>query len=294
MIPEPDAEAIQEDEPQKSKMGLIAAAIAALLLLGGGGYWWSQQQGGAEQAATQPAPPPPVIEPEPVPAGPTEEELNAKIQELIAQQADAMEDEIRKDYSNQLSQLQGQLDSAKKDAEARRQREADLEEQARLEEEARLAEEAAAAQKIEDERLATEAAAAAAAEEETRIAKLEEEAEAAAPPPPPPPPPRAPQVRRGDLVEMGPGVVAPKLVRRPNPRFPEQARRLARTDAKVLIKVLIDENGKVTKAELVGERQGYGFDTEALNSAKRSVYKAATKDGVPVKIWQTLAVEFRR
>jgi protein TonB len=115
------------------------------------------------------------------------------------------------------------------------------------------------------------------------------------PPPPvaPPPPPPKPQVRRGDLVELGPGVVAPELVRRPAPRFPEQARRLARKDAKVLIKVLIDEYGRVSKAELVGEKQGYGFDTEALNAARRSVYKPATKDGVPVKIWQTLAVEFR-
>lgn len=92
---------------------------------------------------------------------------------------------------------------------------------------------------------------------------------------------------------MGAGVAAPQLVRRPAPRFPEQARRLARKDAKVLIKVLIDENGKVTKAELIGEKQGYGFDTEALNAARRSVYKPATVNGVPVKIWHTLAVEFR-
>jgi len=55
----------------------------------------------------------------------------------------------------------------------------------------------------------------------------------------------------------------------------------------------LDENGKVTKAEIVGEKQGWGFDAEALNAARRSVYKPATMNGIPVKVWHTLAVEFR-
>jgi TonB family protein len=286
------------DAPAKSKTGLIAvAAIVLLAVLGGGGYWlWSQQQAGGDQTASQRTPvAPPTAPPEPPPpAGPSEDELNAKIQELITKQADAMEDEIRKDYERQLSQLQNQLDQSKREAAERLKREQEeLERLAREEEEARQAELAAqqkaAAEKAAAEKAAAEKAAAEkAAEEEARVAEM-------TPPPPvaPPPPPPKPQVRRGDLVELGPGVVAPELVRRPAPRFPEQARRLARKDAKVLIKVLIDENGRVTKAELVGEKQGYGFDTEALNAARRSVYKPATKDGVPVKIWQTLAVEFR-
>ena len=82
--------------------------------------------------------------------------------------------------------------------------------------------------------------------------------------------------------------------RRPPSRSAKYFRRLNRQEAKVFIRVLIDENGKVTKAELVGKEQGYGFDAEALKSAKRSVYSPASKDGVPVKIWHTLAVEFRR
>lgn len=93
---------------------------------------------------------------------------------------------------------------------------------------------------------------------------------------------------------MGPGVKAPKLLRRPTPRFPEQARRLNRKETKVFIRALIDENGRVIKAEVVGDKAGYGFDLEALNTAKRSVYQPASKNRVPVKLWHTLAVEFRR
>jgi TonB family protein len=288
----PDAE-----EPAKSKTGLIAvAAILLLAVLGGGGYWLFSQQGGSERAASPP--PPPITVPDPVPpppTGPSEEELNARIQELIAKQADVMEGEIRKDYERQLSQLQTQLDQSKKEAAERRQREIEeAERQAREEEETRQAE--LAAQKAAAEKAAREAAAKEqAAAEEVAVAEVTPPPPVVAPPPPkaPPPPPPKAQVRRGDLVELGPGVVAPELVRRPTPRFPEQARRLARKDAKVLIKVLIDENGRVIKAELVGDKQGYGFDNEALNAARRSTYKPATKDGIPVKIWHTLAVEFR-
>jgi TonB family protein len=96
------------------------------------------------------------------------------------------------------------------------------------------------------------------------------------------------------LVELGPGVKPPELLRRPAPRFPEQARRLNRREAKVIVRALIDENGRVIKAEVVGERAGYGFDAEALNTAKRSIYSPASKNGVPVKIWHNLSVEFRQ
>ena len=81
--------------------------------------------------------------------------------------------------------------------------------------------------------------------------------------------------------------------RRVNPRFPEMARRFNRKEARVQIRVLIDENGNVAKAELKSKKQGYGFDEEALNSAKKATYKPATKNGVPVKVWQNLSVVFR-
>ncbi len=300
-------------EPKKSKTGLIAAAavVLLLLLLGTGYWWWSGRQG---DAATPPNPQqvtPIPVEPPP-PAGPTEEELNDRIRDLIKQQSDAMEDELRQEYDQQLEELQKQLNRAKREAEARRQRELELEaERQKLAEAAEKEEEEAPADDAETAAVpgADEAGPAApgtesvteepaAGDEDTQVADAAPTPEVEEPPPPPPevappPPPRAPQVRRGDLVRMGAGVKPPKLIRQPTPRFPEQARRLNRRQAKVQIRVLIDETGKVVKAELIGEKQGYGFDNEALNTARRRVYSPATKDGVPVKIWHTLEVVFR-
>ncbi len=303
-----DAPVVEPPDEQKSTAGLIAAIAAVAVLLIGGGfyYWWTQMRGGASseaptQVAAQPAPVtlPPPTEPveEEVPAGPAPDEINEQIRELIGQRASEMEEQLRKQYDAQLSDLQKQLEAAKRDADDRRQREKEIAEQQAREEEAALE-----AQRLVEEQAAAEAAAlvakeqeeaeaAAAAEEEARIAQAAAPPEA--PPPPAPIPAAVTQVRRGDLVKMGPGVSPPKILRRPAPRFPMMAKRLNRKEAKVLIKVLIDENGRVIKAELAGKEQGYGFDDEALASARKSVYEPAKKDNVPVKFWHTLAVEFR-
>ena len=286
---------------KKSKAGLIGAlAAAVVLLLGAGGYfWWQGQQAPASEpqaAATQPAPVvPPPAEPEPeVPAGPTPEEISEQIRALVGERATEMEEALRSQYDKQLGDLQRQLEVAKQEAEVRRQREAEA-----LAE--KQAQEEAAAREAEAARIAEEEAAAKAEAEAKKKAEEEAAAQLAAQAPPPeptpPPPPAAPavpsQVRRGDLVQMGPGVTPPKLVRRPNPRFPIMAKRLSKKEAKVLLRVLIDENGKVLRAELAGKEAGFGFDDEAMSAARKSTYKPATKDGVPVKFWHTLAVEFR-
>lgn len=287
------------DAPKKSKAGLFAALAALLVLLLGGGYFlWQNNQAGSSsqdstQAAAQPVAPAPapieISEPEEeVPAGPSPEEINEQIRDLIGQRASEMEEQLRKQYDQQLGDLQKQLESAKNEAEARRRESEEAEakvlaDKAAKEAEAealRLAEEEAAAAKAAEEKLAEEAA---------QLAEVSPPPAAAAPPEPAP----VSQVRRGDLVQMGPGVSPPKLVRRPVPRFPVMAKRLNKKEAKVTIRVLIDENGRVLKAELAGKEQGYGFDDEAMAAARKSTYEPAKKDGVPVKFWHTLAVEFR-
>ncbi len=285
---------------KKSKAGLIGLlAAAVILLLGAGGYFWYQSRQAAATQTAEIASPSPLaaapVEPEPeVPAGPTPEEISEQIRELVGERASEMEEALRSQYDKQLGDLQRQLEVAKKDAESRRQRERDAAEQkakeeeaARLEEETRIAEEEAAA--------AAEAEAEAKKKQEEEAARLAEQTPPAivAPPPPPAAPAPASQVRRGDLVQMGPGVDPPKLLRRPTPRFPMMAKRLNKREAKVLLRVLIDENGKVIKAEVSGEEQGFGFDDEAMSAARKSTYQPATKDGVPVKFWHHLAVEFR-
>ncbi len=285
--------------PKKSKAGLFAALAALLVLLLGGGYylWQTQQAKPASQpptqVAAQPVVPTPIELEEPeeeIPAGPTPEEINDQIRDLIGQRASEMEEQLRKQYDQQLGDLQKQLESAKQDSETRRREREEAEAQALADKVAREAEAAAA-------QLAEEEAAAAAAEE--KLAEETPKVAEVSPPPaaeavvPPPKPAAVTQVRRGDLVQMGPGVTPPQLVRRPVPRFPIMAKRLNKKEAKVTIRVLIDENGRVIKAELAGKEQGYGFDDEAMTAARKSTYEPAKKDGVPVKFWHTLAVEFR-
>ncbi len=277
-------------------LGLLAAAV--VLLLGGGGYFWYQSRQASDQTA-EATPPTPLAaapaQPEPeVPAGPTPEEISDQIRELVGERASEMEEALRSQYDQQLTNLQKQLEVAKQEAEARRQREREAaEKQAEEEEAARQAEEARIAQ--EEAAAAAEAEAEAKKQQEEEAAKIAEQTPPPAVTPPPPPAVTAPatQVRRGDLVKMGPGVIPPKLVRRPNPRFPMMAKRLNKKEAKVVLRVLIDENGKVIKAEIAGEEQGFGFDDEAAAAARKSTYQPATKNGVPVKFWHTLAVEFR-
>ena len=281
-------------DEKSSKTGLYIGIAAAVLLLALAAFFLlprGDDAPGDQQANTTPAPPPPVVE---EPTGPSEEEILAQIDEMIAKRATEMEEELKKSYDQDIEDLKSQLDTARKEAEDRRKREEELLEQQAAAEEAAAEEERLA--KIAEEEAAKKAEeeAAAAAEAEAEAAKV---AEQTPPPPavapPPPPEPRKAQVRRGDLVELGPGVKPPKVERRPQPRYPTMARRFNRKDAKVELRVLVDENGKVLKAELDGEKQGYGFDEEALSVAKKSVYSPAVKEGVPVKVWVHLSVEFR-
>ncbi len=285
-------------EDSKSKIPMfLGIAVVVVLLAAVGYFWWSARQGAQEPSPQQVAgpPPTPVVE---EPKGPTEEEIRLQIADLVEAETSGMEEKFRAEYEQQLKDLENQLGEAKKAAERRRQ----LEQQKAEEEAARLAEqqkaEEAAARLAEQQKAEEEAA---------RLAeqqKAEEEAArlAAATPPPPvpttvvptPPPakPAQPQVRRGDLITMGPGVKPPEVLR-VQTRFPEMARRANKLGATVEVKVLIDENGKPHDAELVGKPAGFGFDTEALQAIKKGSFRPATKNGVPVKMWYTISVVFK-
>jgi TonB family protein len=60
----------------------------------------------------------------------------------------------------------------------------------------------------------------------------------------------------------------------------------------VEVRVLVDERGKVERAEQVGAAVGLGFDEAALEVARHSSYNPATKDGVRVKMWTTMKISF--
>ncbi len=101
------------------------------------------------------------------------------------------------------------------------------------------------------------------------------------------------KVTVGDLVSPSSSeVVPPRLISRLAVRYPQAARHLKQA-AQVDIKVLVDEQGRVLDTALVGSKAGFGFDEAALEAARRAVFQPATKDGVRVKMWTTLRVNFK-
>jgi TonB family protein len=126
------------------------------------------------------------------------------------------------------------------------------------------------------------------------------EVPAAAPPPEaaPAPPPRqaAPaeaEVSRGDLVGPGPGVVEPALVAPPRVNYPPQARQ-QRVFGRVVVLVLVTEDGAVADARVqrgIGGRSG--IDQAVLDAVRASRFRAATKNGVSVKMWRTVVVDVK-
>jgi TonB family protein len=99
-------------------------------------------------------------------------------------------------------------------------------------------------------------------------------------------------VQLGDLVQPGAGVAAPKLNSNLDPRYPPAAKHLNRS-AQVDIKVLVDERGQVLDADRIGAKAGFGFDEAAIDAARKARFQPATKDGIRVKMWPTLRVNFK-
>lgn len=109
-----------------------------------------------------------------------------------------------------------------------------------------------------------------------------------------PTPPPTPSVREGDLVKLGDGgVVDAKITRFHPPRYPRMAERL-RAAGTTTMSVLVTEQGAVQDVRVVKSSGFPVLDEEAQVVARRSKYAPATKNGVRVKIWKTVRVEFQR
>jgi protein TonB len=104
---------------------------------------------------------------------------------------------------------------------------------------------------------------------------------------------RETEVQRGDLVGPGPGVVEPALVSQPRIVYPPIARQ-QRVSGRVVVLVLVDEDGKVVESRLQQGMAGQGAINEAVVVAVRNArFRAATKSGIPVRMWRPVVVEVR-
>lgn len=99
--------------------------------------------------------------------------------------------------------------------------------------------------------------------------------------------------------------VGPKTVRFVEPEYTREARR-KRIRAELVVRVLVDEKGRVKESEIVErflldrrgaaktpvDALGYGLEEAALAAADRWIFRPARKDGKPVESRTTLTFTF--
>jgi TonB family protein len=288
-----------------SKKGLMAAVAAVVVLGLGAGGWFLFGRGGSAKTtpppAAQPAGLPPAgavpAAPQPTEAAapaPNPEEIQKQIAAMFEARSKEMEAKLKGQYDDKIKGLQKQLEDSKR---AERTPTVVPAVSTRPEPPAPEPKLSPKPEPAPEKETATAAAPppvpvpSAPKPEPPRQEPVRTEAPKPAPAPAPAPA-REPQVKPGDLVQLGPGVVKPQIAGMPEPRYPAPARRMNKS-AQVDLKVLVDERGNVIQAEPTGPRVGLGFDEAAMEAARRSTFHPATKDGVRVKMWTMLRVTFR-
>lgn len=85
----------------------------------------------------------------------------------------------------------------------------------------------------------------------------------------------------------------PTIVSTPKLQYPEMAR-IAGIEGKIFIRVLIGDDGRAVKAEIVKRvpADGTMFDKEAVRIAMESRYTPGQQNGQKVKVWMTIPVRF--
>ncbi|HTQ81433.1 MAG TPA: TonB family protein, partial [Thermoanaerobaculia bacterium] len=94
-----------------------------------------------------------------------------------------------------------------------------------------------------------------------------------------------------DAKKVEKALTRPEILFRLSPRYTEEARK-AHVEGAVIVESIIDEEGCVINAKLL---QGLdpGLDEAALQSIRRWVFKPATLEGKPVKVYYSLTVNFK-
>ncbi len=105
------------------------------------------------------------------------------------------------------------------------------------------------------------------------------------------PKPKPPEVTRGQLVTLGPDVIAPKPINKVYAKYPEAAK-VRKLQGTVRLNVLIDETGRVLDIKVVKSAHPM-LDDAVVKAYQQWTFQPATKQGVPVKVWITVAMSFQ-
>ncbi|MEO8660658.1 MAG: TonB family protein [Bryobacteraceae bacterium] len=95
----------------------------------------------------------------------------------------------------------------------------------------------------------------------------------------------------GEPIRVGPGVTAPRVIRKVEPEFTSEARS-AQIQGVVILQVIIDEKGHPTDISILSPL-GFGLDERAVAALEKWEFVAGKNAGVPVKILATVEVNFR-
>ena len=244
-------------------------AAGAVVVLGVAG-WLLLGRGAPEPAAAPPPTPVPVATPTPMPAptpamlGKEDPEFQAALQVRLQEEMKKVEEQIAREQ--QAAARKRAEEQAKLEEAARRTREA--------EEAARMARDRADTE--EAERLAREAVEARAREDAARKA-----AEAA-----------VPKVKLGELVDIGQVSQPPHVVKVVKAEATILARQ-RKVSGTVLVRVLVDENGRAAQAEVYRDTTPrVGLGEASVTAVKQWEWTPATKDGVRVKTWIVVPLPF--
>jgi len=297
---------------KQGKMKLVVGAIAALLVLGAGlGVFLAyRNKGAATTAAAQPASSGAVVpaadrgalQQQAVAEQQKAQQLEAAYQDMLAKQSKQLEEKYK-------AQMADEIDKMKKELEAQKQKAAQTQAAAAAAPAAAPTRKEAApqpttyaaaaptraiehvAERPTDQRLAS-----------TQTAPASAPAPAAQAPAPATAPtqqvaaaPAAADPQTPTDVASAQGVSSstpPRLVQRPSPIYPVMAQRM-RKEATVIVRVLVDEAGRVSDTELKGTPAGFGFDQAALQAAKGARFQPAMQNGTAIKMWVDLPIHFK-
>ncbi len=100
-------------------------------------------------------------------------------------------------------------------------------------------------------------------------------------------------MKEGDLVDIENCDTAPVPTREVSPVVPMMARQ-RRVSGTVLLRVLIDENGKPAKVEVLRDvTPRVGLGAASAQALEQWRWKPAMKNGVKVKTWLAVQVPFK-
>ena len=95
----------------------------------------------------------------------------------------------------------------------------------------------------------------------------------------------------GGALRVGGGVSAPQILHQVDPEYSEEARK-AKYGGTVMLRIVVDATGKVSKAEVV-RSLGMGLDEKAIEAVNKWKFRPGTKNGAPVAVIATVEVNFR-